>query len=346
MRKLFFISILVLMASCKKDDPVILPAKYEKGVLVLNEGLFQQNNASVSFYSLTDQQSYQQVFYSENTRGLGDTANDWAVYQDGDSTYIIIAVDISSQIEIVNANTMKSVAQIPLFDGTNPREPRHIEINGNKAYSCNFDGTVSVINLTSRTVTNTISVGENPDGGTIVDNKLFVANSGGLNFPNYDSTVSVIDMNSETVTNTLDVRINCGTIMSDSEGDIYVLSRGNYSDVTPAMIRINSQTEMVEDSVLLNFGSCWMDKDWIYFIDQDDPGVFRYNCINETLEGNKLIDCTGFNNVYGVYIFGSTIFVVDANGYVNSSTVKAYDLAGTFKFEFTAGLNATDILIN
>jgi DNA-binding beta-propeller fold protein YncE len=172
---------LLLLVGCNKNKPLppAVPDRYENGILVLNEGLFEQNNASITFYNGTE--VYQQVFKSENNRGLGDTANDFEAYELNGERYVIVAVDISSQLEIFSQTTLKSVAQIPLFDAEgNAREPRLVKVVGDKAYSCNFDGTIAVINLHSFQVVDLISVGANPDGMAISNDKLFISNSGGL----------------------------------------------------------------------------------------------------------------------------------------------------------------------
>lgn len=123
-------------------------------------------------------------------------------------------------------------------------------VNGYAAYVCNFDGTVSVIDLTTYEVVKNISVGANPDGMIQVGNELYVSNSGGLNFPVYDSTVSVIDMSTREVVNTIETRINCTKMVSDSQNEIYILSNGNYSDINPALLKIDSNSKQVTQNLI------------------------------------------------------------------------------------------------
>ena len=348
MKKLLIISALLILASCKKEDP-LPPAPagtYESGMIVLNEGLFQQNNASISFYSFTESQVYQQAFNAENDRGLGDTANDLELYQLGDSTYIIVAVDVSSQLEIINAKTMRSVAQIPVFDGTMARQPRHVVVRNSTAFSANYDGTVSVVDLLTNTIVATVPAGANPDGLAYYNYKLYVANSGGLNFPIYDSTVTVIDMNTYAILDTIPTRINCGDMLSDNEGDIYVNSRGNYSSIPPAVLRIDGQTDAVTDTLDISVGSWDFHGDYIYYYDSDAQAIFKYNTLTEATWPYEIVDCSTYNTMYAVYVNTGGIFTADANDYVNSSTIRCYDLNGNYQYEFTAGLNAGDMTFN
>ncbi|MBD3636066.1 MAG: hypothetical protein HUJ25_01895 [Crocinitomicaceae bacterium] len=347
MKYLTLIVTVIALVSCKKDPPVEpTPGKYEAGIIILNEGLFQQNNSSMTFYSFNEHQEYQQVFYKENNRGLGDTANDMVLYDSGDSTYLVVAVDVSSQIEIIDAASLKSVKQIPVFNGSIAREPRRLQIAGSNIYSCNYDGSVSVISMTTKSIINTITVGANPDGMALVGTNLYVTNSGGLNSPVYDTTISVIDLTTATVTTQIGTRINCAATLADNEGDLYVISNGNYTSVSPALLRIDTQTNLVVDSVAISIGSWAFYDDWIYYYDSDLQGVYRYHTLTETFENDKIIDCNGYQTMYKLFVNNSGIYTADANGYVNSSTIRCYNLAGGYQYEFTAGLNATKFIFN
>ena len=345
MRKIIPYTLILLFFSCKKNEPLPSPDAYEDGILVLNEGLFQQNNASLSFYSVSDAQEFQQCFLAENERGLGDTANDFEKFSLNGKDFVIIAVDVSSQLEIVEALTLKSVVQIPVLNGSESREPRHVVVKDTKAYSSNFDGTVSVVNLLTNSIEKTISVGRNPDGMIIRGDALYVANSGGLDAPNYDSTVSVIDLNSETVVQTIDARINLGEMCADGQGELYVHSKGNYSDVNPAWVRISPSNEVLA-IYERNFTAWTYSNDRIYYYDMDAEGIYRFNTITETFDSDQLIDCSSYDIPYSITVRNNYIYVSDANGYVNSSTIHCYDLNGNEQYQFTAGLNANEIIIN
>jgi hypothetical protein len=352
MKQIFiFCSILLLFASCKKDDrplPPIASVNYTNGLVVLNEGLYQQNNSSICFYSFENSQVFTQAFFTENGRGLGDTANDFEKYTLDGKEYIIIAVDISSQIEIVEATTLKSVAQIPLFDGASAREPRRIEVYGYAAFVCCFDGTVSVIDLTSYEVVKTIQVGANPDGMVQVGDELFVSNSGGLNFPVYDSTISVIDMTSRVVTHTIDARINCTKMIVDSENEIYILSNGNYGSIESALVRVDAESHAVLDETVWSITSMTQVGDWIYYYDDVLKSVRKFNMLTEQFDAGTLIDCISYETFSGMQFVPelNLLFCFDANGYVNSSIVRAYNLSGVLQYEFSAELNTKKIIFN
>lgn len=128
---------------------------------VLCEGLFNQNNSSLMRFSFGNQRMVRDYFKTINHRGLGDTANDLAIY--GNKIYIV--VNVSSTVEVVDFQTGKSLKQIQLLaDNGSPREPRYITFHKEKAYVCSYDGTVARIDTASLTIDAITSAGRNPDG--------------------------------------------------------------------------------------------------------------------------------------------------------------------------------------
>ena len=70
---------------------------------ILSEGLFNQNNSSLARYSFNQQKRTSNYFSANNQRGLGDTANDMAIY--GNKIYIV--VNVSSTVEVIDFTTGK-----------------------------------------------------------------------------------------------------------------------------------------------------------------------------------------------------------------------------------------------
>jgi hypothetical protein len=340
--------LLLVFVSCKKEDPPEdpLPEDYVNGILVLNEGLYQQNNSSISFYSHNTSSVTHQVFLGVNSRGLGDTANDLITFSQSGSVYFAVAVTGSSQVEVIQAKTLKSVGQINLSNGSIGRQPRRLTATNGKIYCANFDGTVSVIQISSLYEINAINVGENPDGIASQNGKVYVSNSGGLNAPNYDSTVTVIDASADTVLTNIATRINCTQMLSGANSDVYVISNGDYGAIAPAMLRIDATADTVSHEYPISITTWDILGDWIYYYDADLNAVYRYNTVSLTFENIPIIDGSGYTTPFKMKVTATNIFMVDANSYVNSSTVKCYDLSGVFLYEFTAGLNATDFVFN
>ena len=317
---------------------------------ILSEGLFNMNNSTLASYNLTNGELVGDIFLSANKRGLGDTANDLGLY--GSKLYVI--VNVSSQVEVLDAKTGKSLAQIPMInDNGIAREPRYVEFYNGKAYVCSSDGTVAKIDTASLKIESFVHCGKNPDGICVANNKLYVSNSGGLNFPNYDNTVSVIDLNLFTEIKKITVAINPGKIHADSEGDVYVVSRGDYGTNQYKLQRINSATdELVQsfnDIKALNF-SIQNDTAYIYNYDFSTQNcwVKVFDCKTEKIiSENFITDGTELNTPYGVDINPSNgdVYLTDAKSYTVLGDVLCFNKQGKLKFRLKEiGLNPNKVV--
>ena len=227
-RKLIYIfscwlSSIILFVACDdmEDKPFtsgIIGDPTETGtaeLYVLCEGLFNQNNSSLARFSFGNQQMVRDYFKAVNRRGLGDTANDMAIY--GSKIYVI--VNISSTVEVIDFRTGSSLKQIQMLaENGSSRQPRYIAFHKKKAYVCSYDGTVARIDTTSLSIEAITSVGRNPDGICVQNEKLYISNSGGLDYSSglgVDNTVSVVDIATFKESSKLTVGPNPGKIVAN-----------------------------------------------------------------------------------------------------------------------------------
>ncbi|MCA1801178.1 MAG: T9SS type A sorting domain-containing protein [Rhodothermaceae bacterium] len=192
-----------------------------KGIYVINEGAFLQGNASVTGYDAGSATVTQNAFFAKNGRPLGDVANSASIIDD----YLYIVVNNSHAVEVVDKNDLRSVARIEI-DDTNGGSPRHLlQVDENRAFVTNlFDNSISVIDLTTNTVTNTFAVTGFPEGLVMAAGKVFVAQSG-LGGGN---SVAVVDPVAMELTNTIEVGDNPQVIRVHSNGSVWVLCTGDY----------------------------------------------------------------------------------------------------------------------
>jgi YVTN family beta-propeller protein len=154
------------------------------------KALFNGNNTMLTYYNFSNNTQSTDFFANVNSSSLGDTGNDIVIY--GGKLYIVM--NVSSYVEVADAFTAHEITKIDMKDGSTPRQPRYAVGYKNKLLVSSYDGTVAVIDTTTLTIDKFITVGSNPEQLVVANDKLFVANSGGLNFPDYDSTVSVVDL--------------------------------------------------------------------------------------------------------------------------------------------------------
>jgi len=325
------------LASCHKDKPVNPFTKPDNGIYVLNQGVQNDNNSTLSFYDYTSKSTTADIFQSVNNRGLGDTGNDIEIY--GSKMYIV--VNVSSTLEVVNPGTAKSIKQIKFFNGTVAREPRDVVFYKGNAYVSSYDGTVAVIDTNTLTITKYITVGRNPEQLVVANGKIYVANSGGLDYPNYDNTVSVIDATTNTVTKTLTVVINPQNITADANGNVYVLSAGDYTTIPSSLAIIDDNADVVKSQANFDASTFIVEGSNGYFITSEGK-VGVYDTSTQTVSNaNFISDGTSITTPFAVAANASTgeVFVTDAKNYTTNGQVFAFDKTGKQEYNFTVGIN-------
>jgi DNA-binding beta-propeller fold protein YncE len=267
-KKLFYAALCcaVLAAACEKDEPAQIEEKVPVAAsefYVLNEGVNGQSS-TLSYYSDADSTLRLDYFVLQNSRALGDGANDLKRY--GSKLYCVLTT--SSRVEVMDAKSGKSLRQIELKanDGA-PRQPRSIAFWQDKAYVCSWDNTVVRIDTASLNVEGEVTVGRNPDDICAAAGKLYVSNSGGLDYPNYDNTVSVVDIASFAELKKIAVGTNPYTLMPDLYGDVYVITRGNYGDEPYRLHRISTTNDELVQTLDITALSFTVAGDYAYLYD-------------------------------------------------------------------------------
>lgn len=341
---IFIIIILFIATSCIKEEPTPTTSDaYTNGILVLNEGLFQQNNSSLSWIDLTTGLTSQNVFLNENNRPLGDTGNDMGIY--GNKLYII--VNASSTVEVLNPNTMKSIKQISMQLNGQGQQPRQMEFHNGKVYISSYDGFINILDTVSLTISDRIQVGQNPEGIAIYGNNLFVSNSGGLNFPNVDTTVFQIDLVSLSVVDTFVVGDNPGDLMCDDQGDVYVVKRGDYSSTNPSeLVKISNAGNVTNLGIPASSLSKRNNELIISYYEYTNQtgNISIYDMSTETITTHSLLSGSDAQTLYGAQLENDIFYLLDAMNYTNSGYVRAFDLTGNILTSYSVGLNPTKII--
>lgn len=350
--------ILSVLSACHKDknDPTPdKPTAERAGVYVLNEGGYLGNNSSLTYYDYTTKITTPDLFKTANAKGLGDTGNDAQVY--GSKMYIL--VNVSSTIEVVDPKTAKSIKHIDMKNGNIARQPRTIVFYQNKAFISSFDGTVAVLDTASQTIDKFIKVGRNPEQMVVSNGKLYVANSGALDYKNPDKTVSVIDLSvlpdvsklTELKKITLP-ETNPVTIAADGYGDVYVVAYGSAYPAKPKLSIIDNKTDAIKVTRDFDAGygtSFLIIGDNAYYY-TDAAKVKVYNVKTEAVTNNSFItDGTSIAVPYAINVDETTgeLFITDAIDYSSNGLLYAFDKNGKKEYSIKTGINpGTIILVN
>ncbi len=338
-------AIALVLTSCNEDGPQpFVPEvnNLENGMVVLCEGLYQHNNSSITWVQLPGGAKDPSFFQTKTSRALGDTGNDMIRY--GDKIYIV--VNVSSTIEIMRASDFSPIEQIQMTENGQPKQPRFMASANGKVYITCYDGFVDVLDTASLTIDTRISVGENPEGIAVSNNKLYVANSGGLNFPDVDSTVSVIDIATNTELQKISVGINPGGVLANDAGDIFVISRGDYGPIPSRLRKIDPLTDQVVNTAYAFDISGMTSMSATDMLVYNASGVQRFNFQSDDVVATIPIDMATVNTLYRVQYRASedNVYILDAMGYTNEGVVRKYDMTGSYLTSYQVGLNPTKLL--
>jgi hypothetical protein len=98
--------LLLLMLSCVKDIPNPpkgeVPQKNARGLYILNEGAFGNNNAELSFYEIQNAKAYQDLYKTKNGKNLGDVAQ--SILWHADEMWI--SINNSGRVVILDTGTL------------------------------------------------------------------------------------------------------------------------------------------------------------------------------------------------------------------------------------------------
>lgn len=310
----------------------------------LNSGSMGHNNASLYKYDVETGEVTPDYFKAQNGRGLGDTAQDMIVY--GDKMYI--AVYGESTIEITDLQA-KSIKQIKT-DG----QPRALISDGGKVYATYYNGYVARLDTASLEMEATVAVGRNPEQMAVSNGKLYVANSGGMDYNTevgYDHTVSVVDLASFTETRKVEVVINPTRLQADESGHVYVVSMGNYADVLNTLQVIDTRTDAVTpltacpnatemayaDGKLYTYYSQY-DANW------NTTNTFISYDTNTGAVEEWIKDGTTIAKPYGLCSAGGNVYVSESD-FTSTGSIYGFDAAGRLILSAEAGLNPMKVVL-
>ncbi len=325
-----------------------LPIVAEKGVFVFNAGNEGSGiDGTLSFIDEKTEAVTNDAFKNVNGRGLGSTVQDGVIL--GNRMYI--AVSESNTIEVVDKNTLVSIAQIKPTEEQGSK-PRDIVADGKYVYVSMFSGHVSRIDPATNQIDKTVEVGPNPEEMVIANNSLYVANSDGLNWEaGYvnGKSVSKISLSSFEEEDKIAVGMNPSKIVADASGNVLVLCTGNYSTVPAAIWRINKEDEtedlQIPATVMVAKGNSLYT---IYdaFAGADAVKYTVYNTLTGAVEKEDFVSAP-VDSPAGIAIDAKgNIFITSyslVKGWVSYDTpgyVNEYSSDGTFVKKYDVGVGA------
>lgn len=322
------------------DDSPESIVKAQYGAYILDQGRITYNNASLVFRDLQTNRSYE-AFKAANGIDLGDVAQDIIVY--GNKMYIAV---YNSGIIYVTDKNAKILGSIK--DDTNKLQPRSLDSYNGKVYVTLYDGYLARIDTTSMAIDKKIAVGPNPEGVKAVNNKIYVANSGGMNWQNgYNNTVSVVDPEL-TTEKTITVVTNPTKLEVDKYNNLYLVSTGDYSPNIPySLQQINTTDDSVTELRTGDVSSIYAYGDKLYILNKKygdnyvllSSTFFYYDIPNKKFVDESFItDGATINDISSLAInpTSNEFYVTAANG-ANNGDIYVFSSAGKLTSKFDSG---------
>jgi DNA-binding beta-propeller fold protein YncE len=221
---LIALSMAMMIAGCVQDPPVIpedaiVPDSLH-GVLVVNEGLKDQDNSTLTYFDAKTGVAVQDFFARQNPgMRLGDTGNGIVVRKG--RAYIVVTT--SQNIEVIDLPSGRSVGRIRIGEG----DPRKLAIvDDSTAYVTLFKDAVVRVDPRTLAVGARTAVGPAPEGIAAIAGRVFVANSGMGFYRRHEpkaGTISVLDARTGAETALLAPGPNPVAVLADStRGRVYV----------------------------------------------------------------------------------------------------------------------------
>ncbi len=341
---LLFGATLIGFSSCSDDDnnDPDIPVVEFNGAYILNAGKYGGNYGALTYYDFGSKK-VSNVFESANGIGLGDTGQDMIIY--GSKTYV--AVYGSGLIYVLDSNnkilsTIKNDAASPL----EKLQPRALESYKGKVYVTLFDGYLARIDTTTLAIDKRIAVGLNPEAVKAVNNKLYVANSGGMNYKNgYDNRVSIVDAELSSKKD-ITVAVNPCELKVDKYNNLYLVSRGNYGDVPNTLQQINTSTDAVTKLDEGRSYSVFPEGDKLYMLKKEYDANYNpsssftyYDIVNKkVVEQSFITDATVIKDISFMKSEPATgdVYILAANG-TNNGDGYIFSSEGKLKSKFDTG---------
>lgn len=358
----------MVATSCREDE-LVVPTEYEiigdenketsiRGFYLVNEGNMGSNKCTLDFYDYHTG-LYSRNFYAERNpnviKELGDVGNDIGIY--GSKLYVV--VNCSHKVEVLDAKSGVRLGQVDIPNC------RYIRFHRGKAYVSSYVGPVLIdpnapkgavyeIDTLSLSVTRKVSVGYQPEEMEIVDDYMYVANSGGYRAPNYDNTVSVIQMVDFKQVQQIPVGINLHRLKKDKYNKLWVTSRGDYQ-YRPSRLYVMQKKPgynqmIVTDTIPVACSNMAFYEDKMYFYATEWNNYTASNTITygvidvrtkEIISDKFIKDGTEkeITIPYGIAVHPETgdIFITDAKNYVSSGTLYCFSPDGYKKWSVRTG---------
>ena len=357
MHIIYTVLLISITTACMEDnslrDFTRLHQNEKEGVFIINEGNFNNNNASLSFYQKDKKTIENNIFYNTNALPLGDIAQSMNI-QDS-LAYIVI--NNSGKIYIINKNTFQYSGKI-----TNLSSPRYIHfVNKSKAYVSDlYNKAITIIDPLSKTIIGYIHLDNHQkdfyqhssEQMLQLDNKVYV------NCWSYDNKILIINTLNDELEDSISVGKQPNSMIIDQNYRLWVLSDGGFQGSSfgqekASLSCINLKSLTIEKKFIFenidaspSHLQTNITKDSLFFIygnwsgNLANAGVWAMSIYDKKLPQNALIPENN-SMFYGLGLDkkNSELYISDAKDFSQNGIIYRYTSSGFCIDTFKVGIN-------
>lgn len=343
---LLFCCCITLFTACVKDKPNPgnngNPTTDDRKILIANEGVFGNGNASLSYINTVTDSIINNVYSAANNTPLGDVLQSLAVWDNK----LYLVVNNSNKIVIVDKKTFVKQGEISV------NQPRYIQfVDQHKAYITSMYGRrIFVLNPTTNQITDTITTtNKNNEGITMLNNKVYVCPwDTGINF------IYEIDP----ATNAISRQITTGgyapaQVLIDKNQKLWVLGGNHTYNKTATLTQLDPVSGSIIKTITFSNDADLIKpvfnpgRDTLYFIGVDYQGtantyngIYRMPITATQAPTQAFIAAQQLQYFWALGIDPATglIYVGDPKGFIQKGSVLVYRPDGTPVKQFLAEL--------
>lgn len=309
---------------------------------IIDNGNYGQNNGAVMSLNLSNKKwVMSDIFSAANGKGIGDAQN--AVIT-GDKLFVTCTSANKIEVLDLDGKIIKTVQ----FKGN--CSPRSIVTDGDNVYYSAYSGKVYKMSTTSYAITDSVQVGDHPEGLAIDNGKIYVANSD-YSMSGEAGTVSVIDKESFKKINDIQVVNNPYDQMIAVGDKVFFISNMDYSDNQLQVIDANTdKATYIASATVMAYDQTSNSLVCIYALyGATSVSYFRYDISTGKTTTFTGTDLNKISNPGQVSVDPSTgeIYVVDTGNFAAPGLIYVFDKNGKqLRVLQSVGYGTTHVLFN
>jgi len=326
----------IMFSNCNKDNPPPQPPNpsLEKIGYIINEGGFNDENASVSFINITKKIVFSDYFNSVNGFNLGDIAQSMGEYEDN---YFIV-VNNSAKIEVVNKETF--ISQLTIENMGSPRY--FLGINDTLAYVSDlFAGVVWQIDQNTGSKYQSIAVNGWSEQMEKIGEAVFVTLPGA-------NQIGVIDIDSQALIDSIPIDLSPQKMVKDRFDMLWVVGSvwqgpSKLYKINPFSRAILGEWEFDVDNPLTQLTIDPLGITIYYSIGNDK--IFKMNVEALDIPDLPFITSNAITTLYGLSVNEEKkVYACDAGTFSDNGKVLVFNVNGQLQSSIPSGVAPNSIV--